>query len=210
MEYIGATGVPVRFDALPIEEGIDFHFILGFAIDADPLGKPQNGTFSPYWASTLTPKSVATRAIKAKHPNVKVMAGLSGCSIGKKALNWYIPADTQHWISNAYSSLRSMVETYHLDGIDIDNKRFGRHNDSFAYCIGELLSLFKNQSIIFFASIALFYSIVIPYIKLYKDSGDVIDYVNHQLYTHRVRTPGGYFEAFKLRTAQFDKSKVLP
>ena len=61
MEYIGATGVPVRFDAVPIEEGIDFHFTLGFAIDADPLGKPQNGTFSPYWASTLTPKSVAAR-----------------------------------------------------------------------------------------------------------------------------------------------------
>lgn len=103
MEYIGATGAPVRSDTVPIEEGTDFHFILGFSIDADPSGKPQNGTFSPYWASTLTPESVAV--IKAKHPNVKVMASLSGWSISKKALNWYIPADAQLWLSNAYSSL---------------------------------------------------------------------------------------------------------
>lgn len=59
-------------------------------------------------------------------------------------------------------------------------------------------------------SIAPFYSTGIPYIKLYKDHGDVIDYVNQQFYTDRVRTPGGYLEAFKLRTAQFDKAKVLP
>lgn len=36
MEYIGATGVPVSFDAVPIEDAIDFHFILIFAVDADP------------------------------------------------------------------------------------------------------------------------------------------------------------------------------
>ncbi|KAL3528057.1 hypothetical protein ACH5RR_012713 [Cinchona calisaya] len=208
MEYIGATGVPVKFDAVPIEEGIDFHFILGFAIDADPSGNPQNGTFSPYWASTLTPESAA--AIKASHPNVKVMASLSGWSIGKKVLNWYTPADPQLWISNAFSSLKSIIETFHLDGIDIDYERFGRHNESFAYCIGELVTLLKNQSVISVATIAPFYSTVIPYIELYKNYGDFIDYVNHQFYTDRVKTPEGYLEAFKLRTGQFDKAKVLP
>lgn len=55
MEYIGATGTPITFDAVPIEDGIDFHFILGFAIDADPSGQTQNGTFSPYWVNTFNP-----------------------------------------------------------------------------------------------------------------------------------------------------------
>uniref|UniRef100_A0A7N2R6M0 GH18 domain-containing protein n=1 Tax=Quercus lobata TaxID=97700 RepID=A0A7N2R6M0_QUELO len=84
MEYIGATGTPITSDPVPIEDGIDFHFILGFAIDADPSGKTQNGigTFSPYWVDTLTPASVA--AIKAKHSNVKALASLSGWSLGQK------------------------------------------------------------------------------------------------------------------------------
>lgn len=28
MEYIGATGTPITFDAVPIEDGINFHFVL--------------------------------------------------------------------------------------------------------------------------------------------------------------------------------------
>lgn len=39
MEYIGATGIPVKFDSMPIKDGIDFHFILSFAIDVDPCGQ---------------------------------------------------------------------------------------------------------------------------------------------------------------------------
>lgn len=87
MEYIGATGIPLTFDAVPIKEGIDFHFILSFAIDADSSGNPQNGKFSPYWETTLTPDSV--EAIKASHPNVKVLASLSGWSLGDTLLHWY-------------------------------------------------------------------------------------------------------------------------
>ncbi|XP_019160937.1 PREDICTED: chitinase 2-like [Ipomoea nil] len=208
MEYIGATGKPVTFDQVPIEQGIDFHFVLSFAIDADPSANPANGTFSPYWASTLTPDSVA--AIKAEYPNVKALASLSGWSLHEKKLNWYKPADPQLWITNAFTSLQEIINTYHLDGIDIDYERFPRHNESFAYCIGELIALLKNQSVISVATIAPYYSTVIPYIQLYENYGDLIDYVNHQFYTDKVRTPEGYLEAFKLRTAQFGKEKVLP
>lgn len=95
MEYIGASGVPVTFDPVPIEDGNDFHFILGFAIDADPSGKPQNGTFSPYWADTLTPASVA--AIKSRHPNIKALASLSGWSLGQKVLCWYLGQKVLRW-----------------------------------------------------------------------------------------------------------------
>lgn len=211
MEYIGATGVPVKFDNVPIKTGIDFHFILSFAIDADSSGSPQNGVFSPYWATTLTPEAVA--ATKAAHPNVKAMASLSGWSLGTKTLSWYNPRNQNLWISNAFSSLKSLIQTYHLDGIDVDYERFPKRsntNDSFAYCIGELITLLKNQSLITVATIAPFYTTVSPYAELFVRYADVIDYVNYQFYTDKLRSPRKYLEAFKNRTKQFDENKVLP
>lgn len=209
MEYIGATGLPVKFKNVPIKAGIDFHFILSFAIDADSSGNPQNGIFSPYWATTLTPEAVA--ATKARHPNVKALASLSGWSLGPKTLSWYNPPDRNLWISNAFSSLKSLVQSYHLDGIDVDYEKFPKHsNDSFAYCIGDLITLLKNQSLISVATIAPFYTTVLPYIELYERYEDVIDYVNYQFYTDKAKTPEKYLEVFKNRTQQFDKDKVLP
>ena len=172
MEYIGATGTPITFDPVPIEDGIDFHFILGFAIDADPSGQTQNGTFSPYWVDTLTPASVA--AIKAKHSNVKALASLSGWSLGQKVIRWYDPVEPQIWISNAFSSLQSIAIKYHLDGIDIDYENLPKHNSTFAYCIGELITMLKNQSAISIATIAPFYTTAIPYIELFKNYGSVM------------------------------------
>ncbi|PON82190.1 2S globulin [Trema orientale] len=215
MEYIGATGVPVTFKSVPIDDNIDFHFILGFAIDASPSGEPQDGTFSPYWVSTLTPASVAQ--IKSRHPNVKALASLSGWSLGDKVLRWYDPEDPDRWISNAFASLKSIVESYNLDGIDVDYEKFhsrrGRsspNSSTFAYCIGELISLLKNQTVISVATIAPFYTTVGPYMDLYGRYRDVIDYVNYQFYTDRVRNARGFLDTFRLRSTQFDAGKLLP
>ncbi|XP_073128699.1 chitinase 2-like [Henckelia pumila] len=212
MEYIGATGAPVKFRNVPISPAIDFHFLLSFAIDANSSGSPQNGVFSPYWSSTLTPHAVA--ATKRRHPNVKAMASLSGWSLGPKVLSWYDPRDQRLWISNAFSSLKSLIATYHLDGIDVDYERFPKHSNgsirTFAYCIGELITLLKNQSVITVATVAPFYFTVPPYVELYKRYGGVIDYVNYQFYTDRIETPEAYLQAFKNRTEIFDEDKVLP
>lgn len=208
MEYIGATGIPITLDDAPIEDDIDFHFILGFAIDSDQSGKPQNGKFSPYWASTLTPSSIAD--MKASHPKVKVLASLSGWSIGEKVLRWYDPVDPKKWISSAFSSIRSLSKSYHLDGIDIDYEKFRTKNTTFAYCIGELITLLKKQNVISVVTIAPFYSTVIPYLELFKGYGGIIDFVNYQFYTDKVKTPKGYLESFRFRATQFDKNKLLP
>ncbi|KAK0606194.1 hypothetical protein LWI29_035041 [Acer saccharum] len=210
MEYIGATGVPVKFESVPIKDGIDFHFILSFAIDVDSSGNYQNGKFSPYWVETLTPSAVT--AIKSLHPNIKAMASLSGWSLGDKVLHWYKPKNSELWISNAVTSLKTIAENYHLDGIDIDYERFANgSSSSFAYCIGELITRLKKQEVITVATIAPFNSTTVPYyVELFKGYGNVIDYVNHQFYTDRVKTPKGYLEAFKLRAIQFDKEKLLP
>ncbi|KAG9457266.1 hypothetical protein H6P81_001774 [Aristolochia fimbriata] len=214
MEYIGATGVPVTFDAVPVKDGIDFYFILSFAIDGDASGEPQNGVFSPYWAPTLTPESVS--AIKQQYPNVKALASLSGWSLRDKVLQRYDPEDPELWISNAVSSLQSLVTTYHLDGIDVDYENFPRpRNNStpslFPYCVGELITRLKNRGIITTATIAPYYKTVAPYVDLHGRYSAVIDYVNHQFYTDKVKTPRDYLGAFRLRAEQFGGAeKVLP
>ncbi|KAD4386081.1 hypothetical protein R6Q59_009629 [Mikania micrantha] len=208
MEYIGATGKPVTFDEVPIKDGIDFHFILSFAIDADASGTPQNGNFKPYWSPTLTADAVA--AVKSKHTNVKALASLSGWSLGSTTLRWYTPENNQIWIANAFKSLKSIIETYHLDGIDVDYENFPKHNESFSYCIGELITYLKNQSVISVATISPYRLTTIPYIQLFDAYGDVIDYVNHQFYTDKVRTTEAYLEDFRLRTTEFAGEKVLP
>ncbi|XVF16961.1 hypothetical protein REPUB_Repub10bG0075900 [Reevesia pubescens] len=106
-----------------------------------PLAMPRMENSHHIGADTLTPESIV--AINKSHPNVKALASLSGWSLGEKVLR-YNPVDIQLWISNAFSSLKSMAEEYHLDGIDIDYENFPKHNSSFAYCIGELLTLLKN------------------------------------------------------------------
>ncbi|KAF7834156.1 chitinase 2-like [Senna tora] len=212
MEYIGATGSPVTFGAVPIEDAIDFHFILSFAIDADASGNPQNGKFSPYWAQTLTPDSVAN--LKKRHPNnVKVLASLTGWSLNDKVIRWYDPPNPHLWISNAFSSLKSLVLAYHLDGIDIDYENFPTRrlaNTSFPFCIGQLITLLKNQSVISIATIAPYHLTVVPYMQLFKGYSEVIDFVNHQFYTDKVVTPESYLEDFRLRGEQFDVNKLLP
>ncbi|KAF5745137.1 chitinase 2-like [Tripterygium wilfordii] len=212
MEYIGATGKPVSFVSVPIREGIDFHFILSFAIDADSSGKTQNGIFSPYWLQTLTPDSVAD--IKKRHPNVKALASLAGWSIYNTVIVWYNPLDPQKWISNAFASLKDIVSKYHLDGIDIDYENFPKKDNNstiFAYCIGELITQLKKQKVITVATIAPYYLTAEPYIELYKRYGGVIDYVNYQFYTDKVaKTPELYLKDFADRAEEFGKDKLLP
>lgn len=208
MEYIGATGIPITFNSVPIFDDIDFHFILSFAIDADPSAIPQNGKFSPYWEPSLTPESVA--AIKAQHPNVKTLASLSGWSLDDTVLRWNNPPNPNLWISNAFSTLQALVVKYHLDGIDIDYENFPKHDSNFAFCIGELITLLKNQSVISVATIAPFYSTVPPYLELFHGYGEVIDFVNYQFYTDKVKTAEAYLKTFELRAKQFGRVKLLP
>ncbi|KAL0343171.1 UNVERIFIED_CONTAM: Chitinase 1 [Sesamum angustifolium] len=155
-------------------------FILGFASTQTPP-RPTNGVFSPYWAATLKSSQ------RKKIPRTQ-------------------PLDIKR-----YSSLKSLILTYHLDGIDVDYEKFPENsNSSFAYCIGQLITLLKNQSLVSVATIAPFYNTVSPYVELYERYVDVVDYVNYQFYTDKVKSPEAYLEAFRNRTEQFDRGKVLP
>ncbi|KAI4325883.1 hypothetical protein MLD38_031247 [Melastoma candidum] len=65
------------------------------------------------------------------------------CGSGDIELRWYDPKDTRQWISNAFSSLKSLVKEYGLDGIDVDYEIFPEGSN-----------MMKNQSVIKVATIA--------------------------------------------------------
>jgi hypothetical protein len=81
VQFIG-----VQFTNVPINSMLAFHYILAFAVDYTPVNQkptptPTNGVFNPFWdTSNLSPSAVA--AVKATHPNVTVMVGISGDSVG--------------------------------------------------------------------------------------------------------------------------------
>ncbi|CAN1226965.1 Chitinase 1 [Linum grandiflorum] len=142
-EYIGAEGNNVKFSDVPIiNDALEFHFILSFAVDYTTSGSPTNGVFQPFWdTANLDPSHVSS--IKSRHPNLKVAVSLGGDTVVD---------------GNAIRTVTKIVEDYNLDGIDIDYEHFGSDvdTDTFAECIGRLLQSLKSQNVIKFASIAPF------------------------------------------------------
>ncbi|WVZ04167.1 hypothetical protein V8G54_024973, partial [Vigna mungo] len=123
-EYIGAEFNNVKFSDVPINPSVQFHFILSFAIDYDTssTSSPTNGKFNVFWdTDNLNPTQVS--AVKAKNSNVKVALSLGGDSVGG-GYAYFNPSSIDSWVSNAVSTLTSIIKEYNLDGIDIDYEHF--------------------------------------------------------------------------------------
>ncbi|KAJ7547156.1 hypothetical protein O6H91_08G072300 [Diphasiastrum complanatum] len=202
MDYIGASGASVTVDHAPIiSNNTRFYLILAFAIDAAPNGKSLNGSFSNYWADSITPESIAL--LKAKHTNVRVLVSLAGDSFyisdsNMPLIYWYDPASTSTWINNAVSSLTSLVNKYHIDGVDIDYENF-RHNDHYRFtlCIGDVLKELKNRKVITIATMAPYGSISSIYQNLHNFYGSTFDYINYQFYSDEMYTVQKYLEDYR-------------
>jgi hypothetical protein len=82
-------------------------FVLAFAI-AD-----SNGNYRPVWDPSITPQVVAQ--VQSSDPPAPVWASLGG---GNSP--WIPPSNQQTWINNATTSLVNLINTYHLDGLDVD------------------------------------------------------------------------------------------
>lgn len=83
-EYIAAEFNNVKFTDVPINPGVEFHFLLSFAIDYDTSASPSptNGKFNIFWDNqNLSPSQVSS--IKNSHSNVKVGLSLGGDSVAK-------------------------------------------------------------------------------------------------------------------------------
>ncbi|GLJ06104.1 hypothetical protein SUGI_0031880 [Cryptomeria japonica] len=189
-EYIGGEGLNVKFSDVPINENIEVHFILSFAIDytsSASFPSPTNGKFNVFWdTQNLSPADVLE--IKSKHKNVKFAVSLGGDVTGDNTAVQFNPSSVSSWISNAVSSLTEIVKQYHLDGIDIDYEHFDHSNpNTFAKCIGELILQLKQKKVISMASIAPFEDegpVQSHNKALWRKYGRFIDYVNFQLYAY--------------------------
>ncbi|KAF7153697.1 hypothetical protein RHSIM_Rhsim01G0223500 [Rhododendron simsii] len=210
-EYIGAEFENVRFTDVPINSAVEFHFILSFAIDytTNP-SSPTNGIFNIFWDSdNLTPSQVSS--IKTKNPNVKVAVSLGGDTVGKD-FAYFNPSSIDSWVSNAVASLSSIINRYHLDGIDIDYEHFKADPETFARCVGRLISTLKRNGVISFASIAPYDDDQVQrhYLALWKGYGHLIDYVNFQFYAYEKGiTVPQFLDYYTNQSANYDGGKVL-
>ncbi|KAL5554476.1 hypothetical protein UlMin_041877 [Ulmus minor] len=210
-EYIGAEFNNVRFSDVPINPHVDFHFILSFAIDYDSSGSsPTNGNFNVFWDSdNLSPSQVSD--IKEHHSNVKVALSLGGDSVSSGNC-YFQPSSVDSWVSNAVSSLTSIIKQYNLDGIDIDYEHFKSDPQTFAECIGRLIKTLKKNGVIKFASIAPFDDDEVQshYLALWKKYGHLIDYVNFQFYAYdQGTTVSQFIDYFKTQSSNYKGGKVL-
>ncbi|PRQ33843.1 putative chitinase [Rosa chinensis] len=210
-EYIGAEFNNVKFSDVPINPNVEFHFLLSFAIDYDTSGSsPTNGNFNVFWdTGNLGASQVSD--IKNAHSNVKVGLSLGGDSVNSGSC-YFKPASVDSWVSNAVSSLTSIIQKYNLDGIDIDYEHFKSDPNTFSECIGRLIKTLKNNGVIKFASIAPFDDddVQSHYLALWKNYGQLIDYVNFQFYAYdQSTTVSQFINYFKKQSSNYNGGKVL-
>ncbi|CAM6094207.1 unnamed protein product [Calypogeia fissa] len=211
-DYIGSSGNDsIQFTDVPIVATVQYIFPLSFAIDADVNGTTQNGVFSPFWESSLTPG--AAQSFVQAHSNVRLSVSLAGSSQyidaqTRRSVDWYDPPDTNAWISNAVTSITSLVQQYSLRGIDIAYDSFPE-NATFTECIGGLITQLKGNGTISVVSIAPFGNTLSVYQDLFANYGSKIDYVNYQFYVDGLTTPSEYVMRFKMVAASLDPTKMM-
>ncbi|KAK1420783.1 hypothetical protein QVD17_22646 [Tagetes erecta] len=211
-EYIGAQFTNVTFTDVPINPHVEFHYILAFAIDYTTSSPPDptDGKFDVFWdTDNCSPSEVSL--VKNQHSNVKVALSLGGDSVNGVSC-YFSPSSVYSWVSNAVSSLTNIIQEYNLDGIDIDYEHFRADPETFAECIGKLITTLKTNGVIRFASIAPFDHSEVQsyYLALWKSYGHMIDYVNFQFYAYGEGTSVSQFmKYFETQRSNYKGGNIL-
>ncbi|GLJ06129.1 hypothetical protein SUGI_0032220 [Cryptomeria japonica] len=129
---------------------------------------------------------------------------------GKFNIFW----DSENLTPSAVQAIKSQNQNeYHLDGIDIDYEHFDYSDaDTFASCIGQLITQLKQNNVISFASIAPFDNeeVQTHYTALWNQYSSVIDYVNFQFYAYDSSTTVSQFiDHFNAQESRYSGGKVL-
>lgn len=143
---------------------------------------------------------------------MRVGVSLGGDTVGKGSFAFFKPSSIASWVSNAEYSLTKLINTYNLDGIDIDYEHFKSDPSTFAECIGQLIGRLKEKGIISFASIAPFDKAEVQshYLALWRSYGHLIDYVNFQFYAYdKGTTVGQFIQHFKAQISNYEGGRVL-
>lgn len=212
-DYIGAIFNGVKFTDVPINPKVRFDFILAFVIDyttATEPPTPTNGNFEIYWQNAvLSPSAVAS--VKRSNPNVRVAVSIGGATVNDRPVFFNITS-VDSWVRNAVASLTRIVQDNNLDGIDIDYEQFQADPDTFAECIGRLITTLKSDGVIKFASIAPFDNADVQrhYQALWRKYGAVIDYINFQFYAYGASTTvDQYVEFFDNQIVNYPGGNIL-
>ncbi|XP_006661777.1 chitinase 2-like [Oryza brachyantha] len=212
-DYIGAIFNGVKFTDVPINPRVRFDFILAFIIDyttATSPPTPTDGKFNIFWQNAvLTPSAVAS--IKRSNPNVRVAVSMGGATVNDRPVFFNITS-VDSWVSNAVESLTAIVRDNHLDGIDVDYEQFQVDPDTFAECVGRLITTLKSRGVIKFASIAPFDNADVQrhYQALWAKYGAAIDYVNFQFYAYAASTTDAqYVDFFNKQIVNYPGGNIL-
>ncbi|KAF7845331.1 ruBisCO-associated protein-like [Senna tora] len=125
------------------------HVVLAFARDYDDWDNHTNGIFIVFFNQNVTPLMITN--FKRDWPTTKFFL-----CIGDRSKRYPFHVTDKHtWIINASTSLKSIIQDYGFDGIDVYYTSSNSTNaDDFIYTIGMVIDTLKTQKIITTASIA--------------------------------------------------------
>jgi chitinase len=193
--YLGALPLGVHappIPSIPINDAVDFYFTLAFTKDDS-----NDGLFSPHWDQDITPDVI--EQAKQDNDTRKFLVSLGGATFP-----WPDPTDPEAWIGNAITSLGSLMETYFLDGIDVNYE--SGIGVSFAEAIGQVATGLKEQNGAI-VSLAPYNATWEAYEALYDKYSESIDWINYQAYADDLDKQGylDLYDRLAQTTGSYDK-----
>jgi hypothetical protein len=201
--YVGAQpgGRPApNLADVPVITDPMFGFVFTLAFAKDTGG----GNFQPVWDPAITPDVIAQ--LKQGNESIEFRASLGGdANYGP----WIPPSDQVAWIDTATSSLSQLMQTYHLDGLDIDYEGGPAGLDaSFVQCISQVLINLSSPTRSAFTSIAPFGGTVAAYQSLYEQCSTWISSVNYQAYADELPDVQAHLDLYARLGQQFESKRL--
>lgn len=195
--YVGAKNF--KFPNIA-DTNVPTHIILAFAHETYNVDDGKGtGKFHADWDQSV-------KDIKQKYPddNQKVLFSIGG----RDAKYPFSPIDKDDWCKNAVNSLKTIIQQYNFDGIDINYQHIDTDNEhDFSNYVGDVITELKKEKII--VSIAPSHETHEHYKLLYNDHSDDIDWVNYQFYMETLPKKDEFGDRFHRLSEEYSHKKLL-
>ena len=123
---------------------------------------------------------------------------------------WVPPSNLSAWVNNATSSLLNLIETYNLDGIDInyegnpgpDRNHPAPLDQTFVDCMSQVINNIGNETGKA-STVAPFGFTAKRYLSLYEQSSSWIAIINYQAYADGISDVQGYMNLHANLASQY-------